>query len=105
MRCIVDANANGKWDPGVWSERRGPEDVFYMKESVNVRAGWDDNMDWNVTALPRHQQKPSELVKQKKNERGKTSAHERNIKRLEERARGPQNNGSGGSMGVPGLKF
>ncbi|MDO4212207.1 MAG: Ig-like domain-containing protein [Bacteroidales bacterium] len=106
VRCIVDANANGKWDPGVWSERRGPEDVFYMKESVNVRAGWDDNMDWDVAALPRHQQKPDALVKQKKNERGKVSAHERNIKRLEDRAKGPQNNSSGrGSMGVPGLKF
>lgn len=104
IRCIVDANANGIWDPGVWAERRAPEDVFYYRESVNVRAGWDVNTDWNVTALPRFRQKPTELVKQKKNEKGKMNTHERNIKRLEDRAKGPQNS-SGGKTGVPGLKF
>ena len=104
VRCIVDDNANGKWDPGEWKSRRAPEDVFYRRESTNVRAGWDVNEDWNVTALPRHQQKPEVLVKQKKSEKGKSSAHERNIKRLEDRAKGPQQNGKS-STGVAGLRF
>lgn len=90
VRCIVDANANGRWDPGVYAERTGPEDVFYRKESINVRAGWDVNENWNVNEHPRNLQKPDVLVKQKKNEKGKTSAHERNIKRLEDRAKGAE---------------
>lgn len=105
VRCIVDANANGKWDPGMWSKRRPAEDVFYRRESVNVRTGWDVNEDWDVQALARNMQKPDALVKQKKNDKGKASAHERNIKRLEDRAKGPQSNGSGGKTGMPGLRF
>lgn len=104
VRCIVDANANGRWDPGQWSLRRAAEDVFYRKEAINVRAGWDVNENWNVQEHPRHLQKPDALIKQKKSEKGKSSAHERNIKRLEDRAKGPQQNNSR-STGMPGLRF
>lgn len=85
VRCIVDANANGRWDPGIYAQRQPAESVFYRKESINVRAGWDVNEDWDVAALPLHLQKPDALVKQKKTEKGKSSARERNMKRLEER--------------------
>lgn len=105
IRCIVDDDANGRWNPGEWKTRRSPEDVFYRHESTNVRAGWDVNEDWNINELPRHQQKPESLVKQKKSDKGKASAHERNIRRLEERLHGPQDNNSKGSTGVPGLRF
>lgn len=106
VRCIVDANANGRWDPGVYAERLAPEAVFYRRESVNVRAGWDVNADWDVEENPLHLQKPDALVKQKKSDRGKSSAHERNIKRLEDRAKGPQSSGKSGSRtGVPGIRM
>lgn len=101
MRCIVDADGDGKWSPGRWADRLSPEDVFYYNEKLNVRAGWDLNEDWDVAALPRHQQKPAELVKQKKNEKGKSSAHERNIKRLEDRKNGPQNNSGSNRSSMP----
>ena len=107
LRCIVDANANGKWDPGTWAERKAPEDVFYFNESVEVRAGWDINADWDVQKLPRHQQKPSDLVKQKKSDKGKSSAHERNIRRLEDRKNGgnQNNKSSSGGFGGSGFRF
>ena len=50
-----------------------------------VRAGWDVNTDWNVTALPRFRQKPEKLIRQKASKNKQSSAHERNIKRMEER--------------------
>ena len=86
LRCLVDRNGNGRWDPGSWAERRPPEDVFYRPQSVNVRAGWDVNERWDVTALPRHRQKPDALIKQRAAKKQQSSAHERNIKRIEERS-------------------
>lgn len=105
LRCYVDHNANGKWDPGVWATRTAPEDVFYSPGNYEVRAGWDINEDWDITAHPRHLQKPAELVKQKKQDKGKSSAHERNIKRLEDRKNGGNQNGSssGRSGGMGGM--
>lgn len=105
LRCIVDANANGKWDPGIWADRISPEDVFYFNESVEVRAGWDINADWDVQKLPRYQQKPTDLVKQKKSDKGKSSAHERNIKRLEDRKNGGSQNKNNSSSGFGGSGF
>ena len=98
MRCIVDANGNGVWDPGVWAERILPEDVFYFSDKVDIRAGWDDNADWDVAERPRHKQKPDELVKQKKKDKGGMTAHERNIKRLEDRKKGAQQGTSKSAM-------
>lgn len=104
LRCIIDENANGKWDPGVWALRQAPEAVFYKKESVNVRSGWDVNENWNVAELPLHQQKPDALVKARKNDKGKSSAHERNIKRLEDRMKGAKGTKSSSSS-VAGMRF
>ena len=86
LRCLIDRNGNGRWDPGSWADRLPPEDVFYRPQSINVRAGWDLNEQWNVTALPRHRQKPDALIKQRATKKQQSSAHERNIKRLEERS-------------------
>lgn len=106
MRCIVDANANGRWDPGLWADRRQPEDVYYYSDAIDIRAGWDDNADWDVAEHLRHEQKPSELVKQKKTEKGGMTTHERNIKRIEDRKKGPQQNGSrSGGMGGGRMPF
>lgn len=110
MRCIIDADGSRKWEPGEWATRRAPEDVFYHNETVKVRTGWDINEDWDIARLPRFRQKPAELVKQKKEDKSRGSAHERNIKRLEERKNGPkQNSSTGGGMGgfggMGGMRF
>lgn len=46
VRCIVDANLNGRWDEGSLAARRLPEMVFRHPDPVNVRAGWDLRVDW-----------------------------------------------------------
>lgn len=86
LRCIIDRNGNGKWDTGAWADRLPPEDVFYRPTSVNIRAGWDLNEQWNVTELPRYKQKPDALIKQRASKKQQNTAHERNIKRMEERS-------------------
>jgi len=46
VRCIADANLNGRWDEGSLAARRLPELVFRHPDPVNVRAGWDLRLDW-----------------------------------------------------------
>lgn len=49
IRVVRDANGNGRWDPGRWREGLPPEPVLTHPEPVNVRAGWDLEVNW---ALP-----------------------------------------------------
>ena len=43
IRIIKDANGNGKWDTGNYLKKIQPEEVKYLKESINVRANWEFN--------------------------------------------------------------
>ena len=65
LRAYCDMNGNGKWDTGVYDEDRQPEPVFYFNEEVECKAKWDVSRKWNVRAVPRYQQKPAKIVKQK----------------------------------------
>lgn len=103
MCCIIDRNGNGKWDPGLWSERVPPEDVYFYPKSIEVRAGWDVNDSWDISAEKRYLQKPSSLVKQKKKDTNKMSAHERNIQRLEDRRSGKKASNNSNGFGGGGL--
>lgn len=87
LRLFVDANRNRRWDTGDYRKGIQPEDVYYYTEPIEVRAGWDIEKTWDVTARPLTQQKPRELVKQK-GERRKATAHERNIERNRQRGNG-----------------
>lgn len=64
-RLYIDANANGKWDPGSIAEWRQPEDVYYFDKKINLRANWDVTQDWDINAVPVDQQKPYEIKKNK----------------------------------------
>ena len=46
LRCIADANGNGHWDPGELATKRPPERVWKHPQPVNVRSGWDLQVDW-----------------------------------------------------------
>jgi len=48
LRLIADANGNGRWDTGLWAERRQPERVLLHAEPVNVRAAWDLGITWKL---------------------------------------------------------
>jgi hypothetical protein len=62
-RAVADRNGNNSWDPGLYSAKRQPEPVFYNPKAINLRANWDVEEVWDVTALPLLEQKPKELQK------------------------------------------
>ncbi|MDE7377183.1 MAG: Ig-like domain-containing protein [Muribaculaceae bacterium] len=64
-RLYIDANANGKWDPGSIADWRQPEEVYYFDKKINLRANWDVTQDWDIYAVPVDQQKPYDIKKNK----------------------------------------
>ena len=84
LRCFFDRNGDGKWTTGSWSPHRDPEEVYYFPKEIEVRANWDLNESWDVTALRLDKQKPDALVKQR-SDKQKIDTHQRNIERLRQR--------------------
>lgn len=83
MRCFVDRNLNGVWDPGEYATLQQPEYTYYFPKPMNVRAGWDVEQEWDVLGIPILGQKPAVLIKQKA-DRQKTP-RDRNRERDEEK--------------------
>ena len=52
FKLIVDKNNNGKWDTGKYLENLQPEMVYYYKETITVKSGWDYEIDWNISRIP-----------------------------------------------------
>jgi uncharacterized protein (DUF2141 family) len=48
LKLIEDSNANGEWDTGNYLKHLQPENIFYYKEDMTVRANWDVDVKWNV---------------------------------------------------------
>ncbi len=48
LRLIADADRNGRWDTGRWSDGVQPEIVWHHKEVLNVRAAWDLGITWKL---------------------------------------------------------
>jgi hypothetical protein len=46
-RIIVDDNKNGKWDPGILFKHLQPEKVINYPSSILLKAGWDNEIDFN----------------------------------------------------------
>jgi hypothetical protein len=46
MRVIIDRNRNGKWDTGDLLDRRQPEEVIPYSNTINLKAGWDNTLDF-----------------------------------------------------------
>lgn len=65
MRAFVDTNDNGIWDTGSYADGQQPEDVYYCPDAMPLKANWDNTEDWNLTRLPRSEQKPKAITKQK----------------------------------------
>lgn len=43
LRVIFDKNGNGKWDTGIYLDRRDPERILYYPSPIDVRANWSLN--------------------------------------------------------------
>lgn len=63
MRMFIDSDQNGRWTTGDWLHHRQPEEVFYSKKRLNLRANWEfeETFDWQ--SLPLLEQKPRALRK------------------------------------------
>ncbi len=63
LRMFVDTDHNGRWTTGDWLTKRQPEEVYYFRKKLTLRANWDfeEIVDWqNVPLL---QQKPRAIRK------------------------------------------
>ena len=81
-RMFVDDNNNGIWDTGNYAADRQPEFLYYYPEEIECKAKWDVTLNWNPTALPLNEQKPSKIVKQKAEQKQKLQ--QRNLKRAQQ---------------------
>ena len=63
LRLFMDENGDGKWTTGSWEDKRQPEAVYYFPESIQTKSNWDFEEEWDYTAVPQTQAKPSALIK------------------------------------------
>lgn len=72
-RAYVDSNRNGQWDTGSISEKRQPEDVYYMPKKLSLKKNWDMDQTWDINLLPVESQKPDAIKKNKPKNRDKNA--------------------------------
>jgi len=48
LKAIRDKHTNGRWDTGVYFDKRQPEDVFFFPKELQVRANWDIEEVWTI---------------------------------------------------------
>lgn len=65
MRCFIDRNGDGVWTTGEYDSGTRPEEVFYFKEAMPVKAKREIKQDWNIRSVPAMKQKPAKITKQK----------------------------------------
>lgn len=72
-RAFVDSNRNGKWDTGSITEKRQPEDVYYLPKKLSLKKNWDLNQVWDINLLPVESQKPEAIKKNKPKNRDRNA--------------------------------
>lgn len=72
-RAFVDSNRNGKWDTGSISEKRQPEDVYYLPKKLSLKKNWDIDQIWDINLLPVESQKPEAIKKNKPKNRDRNA--------------------------------
>jgi len=65
LRLVLDANGNGKWDTGNYSQHLQPEEVYYYPKKLRLRANWDLDEDWNIYQTALDLQKPDDIRRNK----------------------------------------
>ncbi|NDW08403.1 Ig-like domain-containing domain [Dysgonomonas sp. 520] len=104
-RIVLDSNNNGVWDTGDYDELKQPEMVYYFDKYVEIRANWESEEDWDITAISLDKQKPLDITKNKpvkketKREQLEKQDEKNNKKRKrdEEQQRQQENRSRGGS--------
>lgn len=70
MRLFIDANGNGLWDNGVFSDtlKQQPEEVYYFPKKLTLKKNWDVEQAWNIYETAIDKQKPEDIKKNKPKE-------------------------------------
>lgn len=97
-RIILDANGNGIWDTGKYSEKLQPEEVFYCPKAFSVMQNFQVEETWNIRETPLVRQKPLDITKNKPKDKTKKKRDYRE----EGRSR---KSSSSSSMGLGGLSL
>ncbi len=63
VMMVLDANGNGRWDTGNYSQHLQPEDVFYYHNPVKLKKFSDMTLTWHIYDTPVDKQKPEEIRK------------------------------------------
>src|SRR5690606_29310666 len=45
LRILIDNNENGTWDEGNILENKEPEEIYFYKEPVIIRANWERELE------------------------------------------------------------
>ena len=61
VMMVLDANGNGRWDTGNYSQHLQPEDVFYYHDPIKLKKFSDMTLTWNIYDTPVDKQKPEEI--------------------------------------------
>lgn len=99
VRMFDDVNMNGRWDNGLYEEKRKAEPMYYMNKQFELKQNWDHETEkWDIHTLPIDQQKPDALKTTKKQDKKRVSKNaerdkamaEREAKKLKNRKKGQE---------------
>lgn len=62
LRMFIDTNGNGVWDTGNYNELKQAEELYYFNASIQLKANWEVEQDWDYTLIPITEQKPLILI-------------------------------------------
>lgn len=51
LSFFIDSNQNMKWDTGLFEEQRQPEQRYIYSSTIEVKANWDNTIEWNFFTL------------------------------------------------------
>lgn len=47
LRLIKDENGNKQWDSGIYLQNMQPESIYFMNETITLKASWDVENTWD----------------------------------------------------------
>lgn len=66
VRLFIDKNQNSKWDTGDLTKSVQPEDVYYFRKKITLKANWEQEESWSHINPDQKYQKPEDLKKKPK---------------------------------------
>jgi uncharacterized protein (DUF2141 family) len=48
LKAIRDLNRNGRWDTGIYLEKKQPEKIYFYPDRIELRSNWDIDITWDI---------------------------------------------------------